>query len=459
MSDGERILLVEDDADLAELLTDELQENGYAVTAVTRAEEAEQVLAAEGASLVLCDLRLPGMSGMDFLRRVVALPDPPAFLLITAFGSIPQAVEALKAGADDFLTKPLDLEHLRVRVERTLEYQHLRRQVASLRDGDPPCHFHDLVGQSPPMRRLYDQIHLVAQGGGAILIEGESGTGKELVAHAMHAESPRAEGPFVTVNCASIPVELMESELFGHRAGAFTGAAGSRQGLFGEAHGGTLFLDEIGEMPLALQAKLLRALQDGRIRPVGSDQEVQVDVRVAAATNRDLREAVTAGSFREDLFYRLETFGLRVPPLRERGEDLEVLAGRLIAQFADRLNRDKVRLTDDALDCLKAYPFPGNVRELRNALERAVTFARDGLIRRSDLPQRMREAAPENGPSPGQGPGVDLLNGSLPTLAELQQRYIAHVLEQTGGNKRRAARILGVSRRTLYRQADRSAPE
>ena len=433
------ILVVEDDADLAGLLTEELQDAGYAVVAVDSAEAAEEKLPVADPELILCDLRLPGMSGLDFLRRVSGFPAPPAFLLITAFGTIPQAVEALKAGADDFLTKPLDLEHLQVRLARTLDHHRLRREIAGYRGAAPDGHFHELVGQSPPMNRLYDQIRMLAQAGGPVLIEGESGSGKELVARAVHAESPRSGGNLVAVNCASIPAELMESELFGHKAGAFTGASGSRRGLFAEANGGTLFLDEIGEMPPALQATLLRVLQDGRIRPVGDERETTVDVRVVAATNRDLRGDVEQGGFRADLFYRLETFGLEIPPLRDRGEDLELLAGRFIAQFAHQLDRGEVRLRDDTLACLRSYPFPGNVRELRNAMERAVTFARDGWIRPPDLPERIREAAPSPAPSEPQGTSPDLLAGGLPTLEELSRRYISHVLEQVDGNKRWAA--------------------
>ncbi|HKL76862.1 MAG TPA: sigma-54 dependent transcriptional regulator [Gammaproteobacteria bacterium] len=454
MSEAGNILVVEDDGDLATLLTDELSEAGYGVRTSDRAEAAEEEMARGQPELILSDLRLPGMSGLDFLHRVNTYPEPPAFLLVTAFGTIPQAVEALKAGADDFLTKPLDLEHLHLRVARTLDNHRLRQEIASYRRAAPVSHFHDLVGQSPAMLRLYDQIRMLSQAGGPVLLQGESGSGKELVARAVHQESPRGSSPFVAVNCASIPGELMESELFGHKGGAFTGATGSRRGLFAEAHGGTLFLDEIGEMPAALQATLLRVLQDGRIRPVGGEKEESVDVRVVTATNRDLSEEMTQGNFRPDLFYRLETFSLTIPPLRERGEDLELLAGRFIAQFARDLNRKNLHLTEDALDCLKNYPFPGNVRELRNAMERAATFAQDERIRPAELPERIREAA-ATVPPPSAADASAFLEEGFPTLEELNRRYIDHVLEYTGGNKRWTAKILGVSRRTLYRHLDR----
>jgi len=455
MNQAERILVVEDDADLASLLADELREAGYSVRTSDKAEDAEEELAREQLELILSDLYLPGMSGLELLHRVTAYPDPPAFLLITAFGTIPQAVEALKAGADDFLTKPLDLEHLQLRVARTLDHHRLRREIAGHRDSEPVSHFHELVGQSQAMRRLYDQIQMVSQAGGPVLIEGESGSGKELVARAVHQESPRASGPFVAVNCASIPAELMESELFGHRSGAFTGATGNRTGLFAEAHGGTLFLDEIGEMPPPLQSTLLRVLQEGRIRPVGGEKEESVDVRVVTATNRCLEEEMTAGNFRSDLFYRLETFGLKIPPLRDREEDLELLAGRFIAQFARQLKRGDLHLTQDALASLKTYSFPGNVRELRNAMERAATFARDDWIRVADLPDRIRGATGSPAPSPAVTEEPALLADGLPSLEELNRRYTAYVLEQTGGNKRQTAEILGVGRRTLYRHLGR----
>lgn len=457
MRSGHPVLVVEDDADLSALLAEELAEDGYAVTAVSDGEAGRQALAGQEYELVLCDLRLPGLDGMGLLAEVARFPDPPAFILITAFGTVPQAVEALKAGADDFLTKPLDLEHLRVRVARTLEHRAMRREVAWHRSHgqSEQAHFHGLVGQSEPMRRLYDQLRQVAGAGGPVLIEGESGTGKELAARAVHAESPRAGGPFVAVNCASVPSELMESELFGHHAGAFTGAGQGRRGLFAEADGGTLFLDEVGDMPLSLQATLLRVLQDGRVRPVGGEKEQQVDVRVVTATNRDLHQAMEAGEFRSDLYYRLETFALRLPPLRERGEDVDLLIGRFVAELARELGRGAVEVSEEALACLQGYAFPGNVRELRNTIERAVTFCREGVIRKADLPERIQSVAAPAVAQPSGGEG-ELLADGLVTLAELERRYVARVLESVDHNKRAAAEILGISRRSLYRYLERA---
>jgi DNA-binding NtrC family response regulator len=329
-----RILVVEDDAGLRELLRNELEDAGYRTAAAADAEQARAMIGRERTDLVVSDLRLPGDSGRDLLDHCRGLDAPPGFIMITAFGTVEQAVEALKRGADDFLTKPLRLDHLRLAVARVLEARRLRSEVSQYRKLLGDGEFHGMVGRSAPMRRLFDAIRQVAPLGGPVIITGESGTGKELVARALHAESPRRDAPFVPLNCAAMPPELMESELFGHARGAFTGATQQRPGLFVEADGGTLLLDEIGEMQPDTQAKLLRVLEDGCIRPLGADREIKVDVRLVAATNRDLEAEVAAGRFRQDLFFRLETFPLHVPPLRERGEDLDLLAAHFIARFA-----------------------------------------------------------------------------------------------------------------------------
>jgi DNA-binding NtrC family response regulator len=305
------------------------------------------------------------------------------------------------------------------------------------------------------MRVLFDRICQVARADGPVLIGGESGTGKDLVARAIHAESARSNEPFLAVNCAGIPAELMESEFFGHAEGAFSGADRARRGLFREAQGGTLFLDEIGEMPLSLQAKLLRALQDGQVRPVGAEREHQVDVRLVAATNHDLFERVRAGEFREDLYYRLEAFQLEVPPLRERGEDLEMLAMQFVGRFAAARQRPARSLGNEALMLIRDYRWPGNVRELSNAMERAVTFCEGREIEAAHLPQRLRRATVDSTESQSD-PLETMLDegGMLPTMEELRGRYVRYVLDRVDGNKRRAAALLGVGRRTLYRWLD-----
>lgn len=450
----ERVLIVEDDETLCRLLAEEVEDGGFAVLTASSAEEAQAIVEREEPDLVLSDLRLPGADGRALLAYTRSLHAPPAFLVITAFGTVRQAVECLKMGADDFLTKPLDLDHLMVSVRRALETRRLKRQVQQFRELLESDGFHGIVGRSRQMRVLFDQIRHVGRASGPVLVMGASGAGKELVARAVHEESPRARGPFIAINCAGIPSELLESEFFGHMAGAFTGAAKARKGLFEEAHGGTLFLDEIAEMPAALQAKLLRVLQDGKVRPVGGNRERSVDVRIVAATNRDLQVEIREGRFREDLFYRLETFLLRLPPLRQRGEDIELLAGRFLRRYSMQMGREIRGLSAEVLHRLGEYAFPGNVRELQNAMERAVAFCHGDLIRLEHLPARMRAGSAASGPSaPFPGiPGGLLTGDTLPPLAEVERRYIEHVMQRVAGNKRQAAKLLGIGRRTLYRR-------
>jgi len=453
---GQKVLIVEDDEGLARLLADETSDAGTHSKWVPSAEEAEPLLSEWEPDLVVSDLRLPGAGGMDLLQRVKTMHAKPGFLVITAFGTISQAVDALKAGADDFLTKPLDLDHFMHRVTRIMETRMLREEVNRFRKMFSIETFHGMYGQSRSMRILFDQILQIAVAAGPVLIVGESGAGKELVARAIHQESERKDKPFLAVNCAGIPETLMESEFFGHTAGSFTGAQKARQGLFEEAEGGTLLLDEIAEMPLPLQAKLLRILQDGKMRPIGSNTEQQVNVRIVAATHQNLDEEVKNGRFREDLFYRLETFTLDVPPLRDRTEDIEMLAGRFLTSFSTNMGKRISSFSDEAMALLRKYPFPGNVRELQNAIERAVTFCNGGQITPGQLPMRIRSQA--SGRNAKHVPGLfpDDPGAPLPSLAEIEQGYIEHVLARVNGNKKRAADILGVARRTLYRRLEGS---
>jgi len=445
------ILVVEDDPDLQQLLLEELSEAGYTCVACGTIQSARDFVQKQLPQVVISDLRLPDGSGLTLLENFKQLPLKPGFITITAFGTIDQAVDALKRGADDFLTKPLDLDHLGLCVKRTMQRQQLQQEVAYYRRLLDEGEFHGMIGGSSSMRQLFAQLRQIAQAEGPVLITGESGVGKELVARALHQESRRRDQPFVAINCGGLPATLLESELFGHAAGAFTGADKARQGLFAAAHGGTLLLDEIGEMPLEMQSTLLRTLQDGRVRPVGSNREQELDVRIIAATNRNLPEDVSAGRFREDLYYRLETFSVVVPPLRQRGDDIERLIGYHIKQLNARREQPVKGISAEALARLKAYSFPGNVRELANMIERAVTFCRGDQIELEDLPERVQALVvlpAEKARFTWQPP---LSEGQLVPLETIEQDYIRYVLDQVEGNKRRAADILGIGRRTLYR--------
>ncbi|MGM0786332.1 MAG: sigma-54-dependent transcriptional regulator [Thermodesulfobacteriota bacterium] len=458
-NEKERILVVEDDQGLAGLLNEELEDAGYLVKGASSAEEAEDLLKAWEPDLVVSDLRLPGEDGMALLQRTSQLYAQPGFLIITAFGSIPQAVEALKSGADDFLAKPLDLEHFRLSVDRILRNRRLQKEVRRFRELMANEGFQGMIGRSRKMRVMFDQLREIAEAQGPVLILGESGVGKELVAKAIHDLSPRQKAPFLAVNCAGIPAELLESEFFGHEEGAFTGAVKKRQGLFQRTDKGSLLLDEIGEMPYSLQSKLLRVLQDGTFRPVGGSKEHQVDVRVICATNQELEGKMASGHFRQDLYYRLETFSITVPPLRERKDDIPLLAAHFLNRYCLQMGKEIEGLTTEALDLLNQYSFPGNVRELQNIIERAVTFCHGSRLDVEHLPTRIRQFASASFQAPSESSdsmisGMLQENEILPTLQELEKRYIEHVVEKTDGNKRRAAAILGVSRRTLYRHLE-----
>lgn len=452
------ILLVEDDQALARLITDELETEGWQLSVHHELSSALNWLEKNHPTLIVTDLRLPDGNGMDLVRKIVndsPVDSRPSMIVITAFGSVRQAVEALQAGADDFLTKPLDLEHFLLTVERVVEHRQIRSELHQFRKLGGHQGFHGMFGQSLAMRTLVEQIKVVAKTQGAVLINGESGTGKELVAKALHLESERSAAPFLAVNCAGIPQELLESEFFGHAAGAFTGANKARKGLLQQANGGSLLLDEIGEMPLSLQVKLLRALQDGSIRPVGQNTEEQVDVRIIAATHRDLKQKVKEGTFREDLYYRLETFALTVPPLRARGDDLELLAQQFLQRLSIAQGKSIKGFSDAALALIRRYSYPGNVRELQNVVERALAFCNEEWIQPRHLPVRLTEATvsiSQDSEVVSNAQDHDLLAGPvLPTMDQLQRRYVKKVLQEVNGNKRRAAALLGIGRRTLYR--------
>ena len=419
---------------------------GYAVSEAADGDEALNLVRERAFDAVLTDVRMARMDGIHTLKSVLEYNPALPVVLMTAYSSVETAVEALRLGAYDYLVKPLDFEILRHTLRQAIEHsrlsvenRELRRQLseAAARPG--------ILGRSPAMLAMQETIATVAPTEATVLITGESGTGKELVARALHSGSARADKPMVTVNCAALAENLLESELFGHEKGSFTGADRRREGRFVQANGGTLFLDEIGEMPLPLQAKLLRALQEGEVQRVGSDAPLTVDVRVLAATNRDLREEVARRRFREDLYFRLNVISLEVPPLRDRGEDIPVLAAHFLERFAGR-NRKSIRgFSPQAVDSLLRYAWPGNVRELENAVERAVILCNGDLITRRELPAAITEAA---SPEEASSAAVGALAG-LP-LDELERRAIGETLRCTGDNKSEAARQLGITRATLH---------
>ena len=448
MRTAPRLLVVEDDDAMRDLLCEELAEAGFEVTPARNGREGVERVRGAPFDLVITDLRMPEVDGFDLIRDVTATPHAPHIVMITAFGSIETAIKAVKLGAYDYITKPFELEELVLVANKALEERKLRRQVARLqREVEGRYQLGNIVAHSQAMQEVLALVQRVSGSLVSVLVTGESGTGKELVARALHYNSERAQAPFVAVNLAALPANLIESELFGHKKGAFTDARADRVGLFEEASGGTIFLDEIGEMALELQAKLLRVLQEGEIRPVGATGVLKVDVRVVAATNRDLEEMLAEGTFREDLYYRLNVIEVSLPPLRQRPDDIIPLAEHLLAQSAARSNAPRpARLSPGAQRVLLGYHWPGNVRELGNVLERGMALCQGDEIQVEDLPPQVREQRENH-----------FLAAAVErhmTLDDLEREYIERVLADEGGNKTRAAQRLGLDRKTLYRKLD-----
>ncbi len=446
----ERILLVDDEENVLHFLGRLLEGEGYAVQAAQTASEAEALARGAPPDLAIVDLRLDGgADGMAVLHDLRGRAPDASVVMMTAFGSIESAVEAMRAGAYDYISKPFRAEEILRVVDRGLERRRLQREVARLRrEVERRYHFANLIGRSPAMQSVFRQIEQVAASRGTVLIRGESGTGKELVAKAIHYNSDRRDRPFVVIDCAAIPDTLQESELFGHARGAFTGAVAAKRGLFEEADGGTLFLDEVGELRPPTQAKLLRALQDGSVRRVGETRTVHVDVRIIAATNKDVAEAVRAGGFREDLYYRLNVVAIHLPPLRERPEDIPVLAEHFLGPAAREAGRPARRMAPEALEALLAFPWPGNVRELENAIERAILFCQGEVVGREHLPPEVADhgAAIRVGLPPA---SLDLREVLGHVTREAERDLIRRALAQTRGNRTEAAKLLGISRRAL----------
>jgi len=443
-----KILIVDDDRALCELLEEDLSRRGHQVWTALKVAEARELLHQHEIDIVLSDLNMPGISGIDFCAELHDnRPDLPV-VIMTAFGSLETAIAALRAGAYDFVIKPVDLDLLSISLSRALEHRHLQEKVRLLKNQVRRQRSDDeMLGESPVFQNIKQQIMRIADLDTSVLISGESGTGKELVARALHRQSQRCDGPFVAINCAALPENLLESELFGHVRGAFTDARENRKGLFVEASGGTLLLDEIAELPLTLQPKLLRVLEDHKVRPLGGSNEIACDVRVLAATHRDLAGAVAAGRFRSDLFYRLNVIPLELPPLRDRGNDILLLALQFIKLLSKRFNKSVVGLAQPAAACLLAHNWPGNVRELRNVIERALALTRHDQLTVEDLPAQLKNL---NAAVPHPASLVDA--GSILPLDEMERRYIHQVLDQLEGNQTLAARLLGVDRKTLYRK-------
>ncbi len=457
MKEAERlrpsVLVVEDDDEIRSAAHDALVDLGYDVQSEASAERALLLIHRRVPSVVVADVRMPGMDGIEFCNRLTGdWPEVPV-VLMTAFGDVDTAVEALRAGAFDFITKPISFDHLANVLERAVAQRPLVPPMVRLHDPDvPEGSSEGLIGSSQALRGVIERIARVAGTQATVLITGESGTGKELVARAVHRGSPRRDGPFVALSCAAVPDDLLEAELFGYRRGAFTGASQARDGLFQRAEGGTLFLDEIGDMPIALQPKLLRVLEEKRVRQLGSSQEVLLDVRIIAATHRDLDQAARLGQFRDDLLFRLNVHHIHVPPLRERGEDVIELSRYFLARTQQRasarpeLDRARApapepRLTPEAEQLLRSYDWPGNVRELENCLSAAVALAVGGKIGARELPARVQSGA-----------ALSVAPAPPASLEEVERRHIEIVLRATGWNKALAARKLGIDRATLYRK-------
>jgi two-component system response regulator HydG len=446
-----RILIIDDDRSLCEVLESELRRREFEVTWFTDPHAAIATFEREDFGLAITDVNMAGMNGVELCKQLVGRREDMPVIVITAYANMETAIAAIRAGAYDFVTKPFDMDELALTIERAIRHRALREEVKRLRKAvDSTQRFEEILGTSNAMLKMCELVTRVADTETTVLITGESGTGKELVAKALHAKSGRREGPFVAINCAAMPESLLESELFGHVKGAFTDARTSRPGLFIRASKGTLFLDEIGEMPAGMQAKLLRALQERTVRPVGGDQEQPFDTRILAATNRDLETEVEEKRFREDLFYRINVVRTHVPPLRARGGDILLLAQHFLERYASQSRRAVLGMTSAAADKLLQYPWPGNVRELQNCIERAVALAQFDQIGVDDLPEKIRDYKTVRINIESNDPA------ELLPMEEVERRYILKVLEAVGGNKTLAAQVLGFDRRTLYRKLERA---
>jgi DNA-binding NtrC family response regulator len=440
----ERILIVDDEENVLALCQTILQKRGYEVECASTAEEALDRLETELFDVVITDLKMPGMSGLDLLTKAKALNPFVPVIMLTGFGTVHSAVEAMKEGAYDYLIKPVDNEEFKLVVEKALELHRLQREVALLRSQlEVDLDFQDIVGQSKPMRAVFRLIRMVVKSNATILIQGESGTGKELIARTLHQHSDRSEGPFIAIDCASLPETLLESELFGHVRGAFTGAINNKKGLFVEAHDGTILLDEIGDTTMPFQSKLLRVLQENEIRPLGTNKSVKVDVRVIAATNKDLKKEVERKAFREDLFYRLAVVPVHLPPLRDRRDDIPLLVDHFIRKSFRENGFGTKKISPQGMRQLMEYQWPGNIRELENVVARAVLLSSGAEI----TPDVLFPLAPASDSAP-----TSLPQATQKALEMVERQKIIDALHKVNGNRSRAARLLGISRAAFYKK-------
>ncbi|QYM78191.1 sigma-54 dependent transcriptional regulator [Horticoccus luteus] len=452
------VLIVDDEKHTRDGLRQALEDN-YDVSLGANADEAFNLMESQPFDVILTDLRMPGKSGLKVIDKALALPNRPAVLMMTAYGNIETAVEAMKRGAVDFLTKPVNIERLEVLIQRALKTKTLEVEVKQLHERlDEKFQFEGIIGHSPKLQEVIDRVKLVAPSRATILIEGESGTGKELIAQAIHQASPRARAPFVAVHCAALSENLLESEIFGHERGSFTGATERRIGRFEAADSGTLFLDEIGEISASTQVKLLRFFETRTIERVGGSKPLELDVRLVAATNRNLEQMVRDGKFREDLFFRMNVVRISMPPLRERPEDIPLLLNHYLREFSEENKQPLLTVEAGAMRTLQNYPWPGNVRELRNFCENAVVLRRGGSLSEFDLEPRFRTTA--NGGAGGGG--AENAGGGAPNLPapaanplsveENEKRLVREALLKARGNRTKAAKLMGISRRTLHRK-------